>query len=90
MITTVVILALIFIAVGFALRYTLQHPDSCEGCGSSCSGSCSTKHIHGRKNRKLSGIGGNQSSVVEMEDRTYRNQALAEIWKETRAHDGKN
>ncbi|MGN0363048.1 MAG: hypothetical protein ACI4ET_09435 [Bilifractor sp.] len=78
MIATVVILALVVAAVGFALRYTLQHPDSCEGC-SSCSGSCSTKHS-GRRRK----------SAEYVESRSYRNQALAEIWKETRAHDGKN
>jgi len=77
---TILILALVIVAVVFALRYTLKHPDSCEGCGSSCScgGSCSTKASGGRKNRE------GDHAAIYMEDRSFRDQALENIWNETR------
>ncbi|MDY5112969.1 MAG: FeoB-associated Cys-rich membrane protein [Bilifractor sp.] len=81
---TIFILALVIAAVVLALRYTLKHPDSCEGCGSSCScgGSCSTKasggRKHGRKNRE------GDHAANYMEDRSFRDQALENIWNETR------
>ena len=86
---TIIILAIVIAEIAFALRYTLKHPDACEGCGSSCScsGSCRTKNAAGKRSGRRN-RGGNHTAEY-MEDRSYRNQALESIWNETKTGTGK-
>lgn len=43
---SILILAVIAVLFVLAIRYTVRHPDACEGCGSKgvCDGSCATCH----------------------------------------------